>query len=308
MSNTRITLYTKKADTDDNFEQDFMNLDESLTIKQLKEKFIEEYLRESNINLNGKVLLTENVDIFDDDFMDLDEESPIRNFITSRYRERRPNIFFLTYREPLYTEEIINNNNRFIHQPQNRVNVIENNFIENIKDNDNRNYNIYRQIEERPTAEPEIVNQNLEMDSMFDDTRQGFQQQQQQSRQVEEITAQLEAQINQIREKNRQGLLNPKLNIIKRRLQLYDSNQVPNEFIGPITLEIMIDPVITADGHSFERSAIEMWFQNGRNLISPKTNQRLPNGNLIPNIALRSRIQDWISGYNQDMEGGGFDF
>ena len=32
--------------------------------------------------------------------------------------------------------------------------------------------------------------------------------------------------------------------------------QVPSEFICPISLVIMQDPVLTSDGHTFERSAI----------------------------------------------------
>ena len=50
----------------------------------------------------------------------------------------------------------------------------------------------------------------------------------------------------------------------------------------------MQDPVITSDGHTFERVAITEWLQ-GRN-ASPKTGATLPNNNLIPNIALRNRI------------------
>jgi len=59
----------------------------------------------------------------------------------------------------------------------------------------------------------------------------------------------------------------------------------------PITLELMTDPVIAADGHTYERSAIEDWFQNcGAAPSSPKTNASLPHKGLIPNHALRSLI------------------
>lgn len=36
---------------------------------------------------------------------------------------------------------------------------------------------------------------------------------------------------------------------------------VPPEFVDCITQEVMVDPVITADGHSYERSAIEVWLR-----------------------------------------------
>lgn len=62
----------------------------------------------------------------------------------------------------------------------------------------------------------------------------------------------------------------------------------------PILLEVMTDPVIASDGHSYERSSIELWFKNCRTkgfaLTSPMTNALLDNGNLTMNHALRSLI------------------
>lgn len=57
----------------------------------------------------------------------------------------------------------------------------------------------------------------------------------------------------------------------------------------PITREIMEDPVIASDGHSYERAAIEMWFVKNR-CTSPMTNQLLVSLELIPNHALRKLI------------------
>jgi len=59
-------------------------------------------------------------------------------------------------------------------------------------------------------------------------------------------------------------------------------------FLCPITRDIMTDPVICSDGHTYERSAIELWFRN--NSRSPKTNQQLTSKVLIPNHAMRSAI------------------
>jgi hypothetical protein len=39
--------------------------------------------------------------------------------------------------------------------------------------------------------------------------------------------------------------------------------------------EPMIDPVVAADGHTYERAAIEVWLASHDN--SPMTNVRLPN-------------------------------
>jgi hypothetical protein len=52
------------------------------------------------------------------------------------------------------------------------------------------------------------------------------------------------------------------------------SGSFPNEFFCPITLELMRDPVLAKDGHTYERNAIEGWFEQSsgtdRNAISPK--------------------------------------
>ena len=64
---------------------------------------------------------------------------------------------------------------------------------------------------------------------------------------------------------------------------------VPREFECPITNDIMIDPVVASDGHSYERTAIEDWI--ARNPVSPVTNQPLSSSELISNHNLRSQIQ-----------------
>mmetsp|Transcript_24544 Transcript_24544/g.34293 ORF Transcript_24544/g.34293 Transcript_24544/m.34293 type:complete len:152 (+) Transcript_24544:39-494(+) len=58
----------------------------------------------------------------------------------------------------------------------------------------------------------------------------------------------------------------------------------------PITREVMKDPVICSDGHTYERSAIQQWLQ--RHNTSPKTNLPLASNVLIPNHSLRSIIHD----------------
>ena len=62
----------------------------------------------------------------------------------------------------------------------------------------------------------------------------------------------------------------------------------PDEYICPISLEIMEDPVIAMDGHSYDRSHIEKWLS--KSIISPKTGLELPNKQLIPNENLKRLI------------------
>merc|ERR1740121_721957 len=64
----------------------------------------------------------------------------------------------------------------------------------------------------------------------------------------------------------------------------------PHEFICPISQSIMGDPVITADGQTYERKAIEAWFADHQ--TSPVTNLPLDNRSVLPNHSLRKLIVD----------------
>ena len=58
----------------------------------------------------------------------------------------------------------------------------------------------------------------------------------------------------------------------------------------PLTMEVMRDPVMAADGQTYERAEIEKWFAKG-NRTSPLTGAELPSTVLMPNIALRKAIE-----------------
>lgn len=72
-----------------------------------------------------------------------------------------------------------------------------------------------------------------------------------------------------------------------------DVDAIPPEFVCSITGEIMDQPVVAADGHTYERDAIVAWFE--KNLTSPMTNQPLQTKMVFPNHALRGAILDWIA-------------
>ncbi|XP_017537839.1 WD repeat, SAM and U-box domain-containing protein 1 isoform X1 [Pygocentrus nattereri] len=72
------------------------------------------------------------------------------------------------------------------------------------------------------------------------------------------------------------------------------SNGIPDEFLCPITHEIMKDPVIAADGYSYEREAIESWI-NTKSRSSPMTNLTLQTTLLTPNRTLKMAICRWTS-------------
>jgi serine/threonine protein kinase len=97
--------------------------------------------------------------------------------------------------------------------------------------------------------------------------------------------------------------LRPGFHSIKERLEEYIEgnvemmNPIPECLQCPIGYNLMVDPVVCADGHSYDRAAIEEWFRFHN--TSPLTNQPLPNKHLIPNHTLRKMIDE----FNQKKKG-----
>ena len=67
--------------------------------------------------------------------------------------------------------------------------------------------------------------------------------------------------------------------------------EYPEEFVCPIGGEPFIDPVVTEDGHTYERVVLERWLQEKK--TSPMTNLPLKTTAVVPNIALRKAIEKW---------------
>ena len=67
--------------------------------------------------------------------------------------------------------------------------------------------------------------------------------------------------------------------------------QMPDDYVCPITQDVMVDPVVASDGHSYERTAIEAVLSRG-NGLSPLTRETLTPGVLIPNHNLKKRIRE----------------
>jgi hypothetical protein len=70
---------------------------------------------------------------------------------------------------------------------------------------------------------------------------------------------------------------------------------IPQDCICPLTCEIMRDPVMVADGHTYEREMITQWFESSESSRNPMTNLLLPHANLIPNRALKNTIQSLLT-------------
>ncbi|XP_076942236.1 U-box domain-containing protein 15-like [Bidens hawaiensis] len=88
----------------------------------------------------------------------------------------------------------------------------------------------------------------------------------------------------------------PSLRCLDRCLSLL----IPHEFLCPISLEIMTDPVIIATGQTYERENIQKWL-NSNHRTCPKTGETLSHLALAPNFALRNLIIQWCEKNNFDL-------
>lgn len=69
---------------------------------------------------------------------------------------------------------------------------------------------------------------------------------------------------------------------------------VPEQFLCPISSEIMRDPVVLASGQTYDRRFIQEWLSAG-NRTCPQTQQVLSYTILIPNHLVRSMISQWCT-------------
>ena len=74
--------------------------------------------------------------------------------------------------------------------------------------------------------------------------------------------------------------------------KLPEGTTPPSYMLCPISLDLMQDPVVAADGHSYERCYIQRWMLQSE--ASPKNNERLPATWLVPNHNLRKAILEWF--------------
>ena len=63
-------------------------------------------------------------------------------------------------------------------------------------------------------------------------------------------------------------------------------------FYCPITQDVMMDPVKTVDGMTYDRPAIERWFSMSS--TSPLTGLPLASRALVPHTSLREQIQAFV--------------
>jgi hypothetical protein len=71
-----------------------------------------------------------------------------------------------------------------------------------------------------------------------------------------------------------------------------NSRAIPDGFVCPLTLEVMVDPVLDGEGNTYERKALLEWLKKCHQ--SPISRQPLNQKFLVPNIALRDAINDFM--------------
>ena len=75
---------------------------------------------------------------------------------------------------------------------------------------------------------------------------------------------------------------------------------IPRQFVCPITLTLMRDPVVAKDSLSYEGAAIEQWFR--ANDTSPVTREHLEDKSVVKNTALRTQICEFLEKLKQDKQ------
>jgi hypothetical protein len=88
-------------------------------------------------------------------------------------------------------------------------------------------------------------------------------------------------------------LLSQLRDLFVERETLRTSRVVPEHFVCSITFDVMLDPVISPSGHSYEREAIERYVRDIKG-EDPQTRTPLQLSQLVPNLALRACIQSWL--------------
>jgi hypothetical protein len=70
------------------------------------------------------------------------------------------------------------------------------------------------------------------------------------------------------------------------------SEEHPPSFYCPISCQVMHDPVVLEDGHTYERRHISKWLESKE--TSPVTGAHLPSKAMFPNHAMRNAITEYF--------------
>lgn len=74
----------------------------------------------------------------------------------------------------------------------------------------------------------------------------------------------------------------------------------PKEFICPLSLALMHDPVVIASGQTYERASIAKWFREGHDTC-PRTGKKMTNFEMVPNSCMKMLISSWCKKHGISM-------
>ncbi|CUG84650.1 Hypothetical protein, putative [Bodo saltans] len=77
----------------------------------------------------------------------------------------------------------------------------------------------------------------------------------------------------------------------------FEKGTAPKEFVCPLTHELFEQPVVAADGHTYEASYMIQWLTMRD--TSPTCGTQLPHTELVPNYTLRSLMEVWAPPSNK---------
>ncbi|XP_010552019.1 PREDICTED: U-box domain-containing protein 9 [Tarenaya hassleriana] len=82
-------------------------------------------------------------------------------------------------------------------------------------------------------------------------------------------------------------------------LDMLETVSFPEEFLCPLSSELMRDPVVLVSGQTFDRPFIQKWLSSG-NRTCPKTQQVLSHTGLTPNVLIGEMISKWCQNVGID--------
>jgi len=88
-------------------------------------------------------------------------------------------------------------------------------------------------------------------------------------------------------------MLKPTPSALHVILDALPEGAVPHHFLCPIFQDVMGDPVTTVDGHTYERAAIEKWFEDHE--TAPMTGLVLRSKLLTPDAELKKQIHEFVA-------------
>ncbi|PPS08381.1 hypothetical protein GOBAR_AA12278 [Gossypium barbadense] len=85
--------------------------------------------------------------------------------------------------------------------------------------------------------------------------------------------------------------------VLKKKSQTCSPVLIPPDFICPLSLRLITDPVIVASGRTYEQAVIKKWIDLGIN-VCPKTRKTLVHTLSIPNYTMKALIANWCESNN----------